>query len=124
MSWKQEAERYGQAYGVPAEFILALILAESGGNKDIVGDSGHSIGLFQLHDKGVGYGYTVEERQDPALQFKLMMPRIKAAYEQGVAMGLSGRDLAMHVGREAERPAESGVPRYGTAYDQIVAALR
>jgi soluble lytic murein transglycosylase-like protein len=104
---------------VPAEFILALIKAESNGNPRAVGDAGHSVGLFQLHDRGVGYGYTVEQRYDPALQFSLMMPRIAAAYNAGVAKGLGGRQLAMFVGQQAERPAAAAVPRYGVAYDQI-----
>jgi soluble lytic murein transglycosylase-like protein len=116
--------QYGGEAGVPPEFILALIKAESNGNPRAVGDAGHSVGLFQLHDRGVGYGYTVEQRYDPALQFQLMMPRIAAAYNAGVAKGLSGRQLAMFVGQQAERPAAAAVPRYGVAYDQITGGKR
>jgi len=122
MAWAQMAAQYGGEAGVPPEFILALIKAESNGNPRAVGDAGHSVGLFQLHDRGVGYGYTVEQRYDPALQFQLMMPRIAAAYQAGVAKGLSGRQLAMFVGQQAERPAAAAVPRYGVAYDQIMGA--
>jgi len=122
MAWAQMAAEYGGEAGVPPEFILALIKAESNGNPRAVGDAGHSVGLFQLHDRGVGYGYTVEERYDPALQFQLMMPRIAAAYNAGVAKGLSGRQLAMFVGQQAERPAAAAVPRYGVAYDQLMGA--
>ena len=122
MAWAEMAAQYGGEAGVPAEFILALIKAESNGNAQAVGDAGHSVGLFQLHDRGVGAGYTVEQRYDPALQFSLMMPRIAAAYNAGVAKGLSGRQLAMYVGQQAERPAASAVPRYGVAYDQLMGA--
>jgi hypothetical protein len=122
MAWAEMAAQYGGEAGVPPEFILALIKAESNGNARAVGDAGHSVGLFQLHDRGVGYGYTVEQRYDPALQFSLMMPRIAAAYNAGVAKGLSGRELAMFVGQQAERPAAAAVPRYGVAYDQITGA--
>jgi len=121
-AWADMAAQYGGEAGVPPEFILALIKAESNGNPRAVGDAGHSVGLFQLHDRGVGYGYTVEQRYDPALQFQLMMPRIAAAYQAGVAKGLSGRQLAMFVGQQAERPAAAAVPRYGVAYDQITGA--
>jgi len=120
MQWADMAAQQGAQYGVPPEFILTLIRAESGGNPNAVGDAGHSVGLFQLHDRGVGTGYTVEQRQDPALQFQLMMPRIAAAYNSGVAQGLSGRNLAMWIGKEAERPAAAAVPRYGVNYDAIV----
>jgi len=118
--WREMAAQYGQQHGVPPEYILALILAESGGRADAVGDGGHSVGLFQLHDRGVGTGYTVEQRQDPRLQFELMMPRIARAYQQGLARGLSGAPLAVYVGREAERPAAGAERRYGVTYQQIV----
>jgi len=117
MAWAQMAAEYGGEAGVPPEFILALIKAESNGNPRAVGDAGHSVGLFQLHDRGVGYGYTVEERYDPALQFQLMMPRIAAAYNAGVAKGLSGRQLAMFVGQQAERPAVAPELRGDAARD-------
>lgn len=51
--------------GIAAAFANAW--QESRFKADVVGDNGHSIGLFQLHDAGVGKGMSVEERQDPVL---------------------------------------------------------
>lgn len=50
--------------------VLSTIDAESGGRTDAVGDAGHSIGLFQMHDQGAGSGLTVAQRQDPDVQFR------------------------------------------------------
>jgi hypothetical protein len=121
--WADLAEKYSRSSGVPKEFFLTLIQAESGGSPTALGDAGQSVGLFQLHSRGAGAGYTVEERYSPTLQFNIMTPRIQAAYLSGRTRGLSGRDLAMWVGQQAERPAASSVPRYGTAWDQITGAV-
>jgi hypothetical protein len=120
--WRAMAEEYGRAYGVPADYILALIKTESNGNPQAIGDNGHSVGLFQLHDQGVGHGLSVEQRMDPRVQFEKMMPRIKAAYDSGRAQGLDGAQLAIHIAREAERPAEYTLPKYGDSYNAIVSA--
>lgn len=42
-----------------------MVKHESGWRYDAVGDNGHSIGLTQLHDQGLGAGMTVEQRKDP-----------------------------------------------------------
>lgn len=123
--WRPMAADYGARYGVPPEFILALIGAESGGNPRAIGDAGHSVGLFQLYAPGgVGHGLTVEQRYDPVLQFERMMPRIQRAYQAGVARGLTGRQLAIYVGKEAERPAAGAEQRYGVWYDQLTGGGR
>jgi len=46
--------------------------AESGFNPNAVGDSGASIGLFQLHERGVGSGMSAEARRDPETNAKKM----------------------------------------------------
>lgn len=119
LGWLDTAKDYGERYNVPPEYILPLIQAESGGNPQAVGDNGASVGLFQLHERGVGYGLTVEERYNPQLQFDRMMPRIKAAYDQGRARGLQGRALAEFVGGQAEVSVPESHYRYGDAYDWI-----
>lgn len=49
-----------------SRFVLAaMVEKESGWRTDAVGDGGHSVGLLQLHDQGLGAGMTVEERMDP-----------------------------------------------------------
>lgn len=50
--------------------LLSTIDAESGGRVDAVGDAGHSVGLFQMHDQGAGFGLTVAQRQNPDVQFR------------------------------------------------------
>lgn len=62
-------ERVLGGHGVPGPIIAAAIVnahAESSLNPGAVGDSGHSVGLFQLHDKGAGKGMSVAARKDPA----------------------------------------------------------
>ena len=124
LRWLNIAQQYSQKTGVPPEYFLALIQAESGGNNQAVGDGGSSVGLFQLHSRGVGYGLSVEERFDPVVQFEKMAPRIKAAYESGIAKGLQGEALAIHVGKEAERPAAGRETKYGFTYLQVTDALK
>ncbi|MFN8533832.1 MAG: lytic transglycosylase domain-containing protein [Dehalococcoidia bacterium] len=45
--------------------LAAMIEKESGWRADAVGDGGHSVGLTQLHDAGLGAGMSVDERKDP-----------------------------------------------------------
>lgn len=54
-------------YGCPDSYpvIGSMVYHESGGRPDAIGDSGHSVGLLQLHDQGLGRGMSVEERMDP-----------------------------------------------------------
>ncbi len=56
--------RIGQKYNVPPLFLKAVMLSESGGRPDAVGDQSHSVGLFQLHDQGYGTGMS-DTRFDP-----------------------------------------------------------
>jgi hypothetical protein len=56
--------RLGAKYNVPPLFLKAVMLIESGGDPGAVGDSGHSVGLFQLHDMGYGHGMG-DARFDP-----------------------------------------------------------
>lgn len=62
-----------------AKIMVAAALLESGGDTDAVGDSGHSIGLFQLHDHGLGAGLSVQQRQNPDFVTDRMEPIFAAA---------------------------------------------
>ena len=53
-------ERNG-ATGFLTKVMVAGALTESSGNTDAVGDGGHSIGIFQLHDQGLGHGMTAAQ---------------------------------------------------------------
>lgn len=47
---------------VEEEACIAVMMQESGGNPGAIGDDGHSIGLWQLHDKGAGAHMTDDDR--------------------------------------------------------------
>jgi soluble lytic murein transglycosylase-like protein len=53
--WDDLLRGLGQKYNVPWLFLKAVMLSESGGRPDAVGDAGSSVGLFQLHERGYGY---------------------------------------------------------------------
>lgn len=64
-------------------FILAAqINQESGWDPFAVGDSGHSIGLLQLHDQGQGAGMSVIERQDPATNLRVGLRAFRAHLDE------------------------------------------
>lgn len=129
LRWLPLAQAYGSRYNIPPELLLAAIQAESGGSQTAVGDRGQSIGLFQLHSRGAGAGYTVAQRYNPQLQFEIMAPRFANAYQQARARGLTGTELITEAIAYAERPAGYNVPgsasrqRYASSYQQIVAGL-
>lgn len=54
-----------ERHGLDPALVFGVVEVESSFDPNAVGDSGHSIGLGQLHDQGAGAGMTVEERQDP-----------------------------------------------------------
>lgn len=83
--------------------IAAGAKAESGFNPRAVGDNGHSVGLFQMHDAGAGAGLGAA-RYDPEVQARIMVPRYVAAYNKYKAMGYTGPQLAAWVAAEAEHP--------------------
>jgi hypothetical protein len=64
--WWRLIETYASWFGLDPYYVAAVVLAESGGNPNAVGDQGHSIGLMQLHDAGFGSGL-YDARFDPAL---------------------------------------------------------
>jgi len=53
--WDDLLRGLGKKHNVPWLFFKAVMLSESGGRPDAVGDAGQSVGLFQLHDRGYGY---------------------------------------------------------------------
>lgn len=58
------------ARGLPPEIVAGALvnaISESGLNPNAVGDSGASVGLFQLHIRGAGKGMSVAARKDPVL---------------------------------------------------------
>lgn len=87
--WDETLNRLGRRYNVPPLFLKAVMLAESGGQPDAVGDSGHSVGLFQLHDQGYGAGMG-DARYDPEVNADRAARGLAEAWHAGERAGLSG----------------------------------
>lgn len=96
--------------------LVAGALTESEGNTDAQGDGGHSWGLFQMYDQGLGAGMSVAERCDPDRAVDVMLTEYERAYGNGQAYGLTGDDLAAHAYLYAERPWQYDIA--GSAADQ------
>lgn len=105
--------------------VNATVKAESGMNPNAMGDNGHSIGLFQMHDQGAGAGMSAADRADPDKASAVMIPRFVAMYQQGKQQGLTGTDLASYVSRNVERPLGFEDPngaaarKYVSAYQEL-----
>lgn len=127
--YDQTFARYAGAQAADPQLmaiIAAGALAESGFNPRAVGDSGHSVGLFQMHDRGAGAGLG-DARYDPEVQARVMVPRYVAAYNKYRQMGYTGPQLAAWVAAEAERPLGWDNPNsaahanYRNAYARVTA---
>lgn len=94
---------------------------ESGLNPLASGDSGNSIGLFQLNKYGAGHDMTVESRQDPLTNIRTILDREVlakrgAAFRAADIAGASASTLAAIFSRDIERPAaDHGAARGATA---------
>lgn len=81
--------RLGQKHNVPPLFLKAVMLIESGGRPDAVGDGGHSVGLFQLHDQGYGHGMG-DSRFDPEANADRAARGLAEAWQAGERAGFTG----------------------------------
>lgn len=87
--WDGMLNRLGQKYNVPPLFLKAVMLSESGGRPDAIGDNGHSVGLFQLHDQGYGAGMG-DTRFDPETNADRGVRGLAEAWHAGERAGYSG----------------------------------
>ena len=87
--WDGMLNQLGQKYNVPPTFLKAVMQAESGGRPDAVGDSGHSVGLFQLHDQGYGAGMG-DSRFDPQVNAERAVRGLSEAWHAGERAGFTG----------------------------------
>lgn len=90
--WDELLNRLGEKYNVPPIFLKAVMLAESGGDPYAIGDDGHSVGLFQLHDQGYGYGMG-DLRFDPEANADRAARGLAEAWRACVAAGYTGEYL-------------------------------
>lgn len=100
--------------GLPDTATAAAIVnayAESGLDHTAEGDSGHSIGLFQLSDWGAGHGMTVQERKDPYVNVATILQREVLAgmgktFRRKASEGARVAELAAIFSRDIERPKD------------------
>jgi hypothetical protein len=108
---------------------IAAALSESGGDSDATGDNGHSIGLWQMYDQGLGAGMSVADRADPDTAAAVMVGIFNANYADALRQGYSGEQLVRYCCMYTERPY--GFPdlncpaadRYVASWRAAVAAL-
>ncbi|WP_322796775.1 transglycosylase SLT domain-containing protein [Tepidiforma sp.] len=87
--WDALLNRLGQKYNVPPLFLKAVMLIESGGRPDAIGDNGHSVGLFQLHDQGYGAGMG-DLRFDPEANADRAARGLAASWQAVTRAGYTG----------------------------------
>jgi hypothetical protein len=112
------ADRYGLTGDQKSEFAaLAIATAEqeSGLNPNAVGDSGHSVGLFQLHDQGEGAGMG-DTRYDPRTN------AAKALDVMAQTFAANPNASPGQIAAMAQRPADQA--GYANTVDQIYAGIR
>ena len=96
-------------HGIEGELAMIMAagaLAESGWDTQRRGDDGHSVGLFQLHDQGLGAGLDAAQREDPDLQVHVMAPDYRHWYAHWRAAGYTDAELAWRVCAWSERPQD------------------
>lgn len=153
------------AKGLDPKVAVATMMQESGGNESVAGDYGYhekrrrkngsfynhftsdpqrrdprsyatSVGLYQLHDMGKGYGMSIEQRQNPLLNGLKAIPgiaaNIKGGYGPGMAAarsqnpanwGAYARSVESQLPR-AEMTFEEAKKSLGPLFDQIVLILK
>ena len=79
-------------YRVPAAFLDAVMMAESGGDPAAVGDDGAAVGLFQLHEDGMGHGLG-ELRLNPELNTSIGARGLAEGWHEGLRRGIDGEEL-------------------------------
>jgi soluble lytic murein transglycosylase-like protein len=87
--WDSMLNQLGAKYNVPPLFLKAVMLIESGGDPGAIGDNGHSVGLFQLHDQGYGHGMG-DARFDPEANADRAARGLGEAWQAGQRAGYSG----------------------------------
>jgi hypothetical protein len=90
--------------------------AESALDHRAIGDSGASVGLFQLHERGGGRGMSLTDRQNPVLNAQRMVAETRAAWgntwgnyrslRDATANNASVSELAGLFAVHVERPAD------------------
>lgn len=85
-----------QQHGIPVAVLAAVMMAESGGRPNEVGDSGCSVGLYQLNAcGGLGNGMG-DSRYDPWTNASVGASALARSWRVGLSLGLSGEALVRY----------------------------
>ncbi|MGE3270441.1 MAG: LysM peptidoglycan-binding domain-containing protein [Chloroflexota bacterium] len=96
--------RHGAAADLD-KIMVAAALAESGGNTEAVGDGGHAVGLWQMHDLGLGHGMNREDRHDPDKACAAMSREFRRVFAESNVSGAPREKVAVRTYVFTERPA-------------------
>ncbi len=121
---QQLAYELGPQYGVKdlqgfTEALIAIGWGESGLDPLIIGDSGHSVGAYQLHDEGAGAGMSVEARQNPDTNIRKAISYLGPIYANSEGQGQPWETRLQRMISEGQRPANPA-----GAYEAAMAAKR
>lgn len=105
----------GDQYGIPAWVWYPIVMLESGGKPEVIGDGGTSYGLLQIHAPAHP-SFKVANYTDPNYQADFYFPELRRVLDQGIKKGLDGLDLVLYVERYGQRPkwtpaVETGITR-------------
>lgn len=94
--------------GIDPALAVATSLIETGGTFDnkIVGDNGHSIGLFQLNDKGEGYNVPLATKEDPRQNAEIALGVMSQYLNNATDFNADGTISGGEIAASAQRPAD------------------
>lgn len=94
--------------GIDPALAVATAYIETGGTFDnkIVGDNGHSIGLFQLNDQGEGYNIPLAAKEDPRQNAEIALGVMSQYLNKATDFNGDGTISGGEVAASAQRPAD------------------
>lgn len=112
-------------YGMDPRVTLALAGAESNYGRNIVGDNGSSVGIFQLNEAGMGSGMSFEERATPEINTERFLsdPRVRQLYDAIIGGGGLTPSTVSEFGGRAEVSKPEYWQRYGQEFQQILSIV-
>ncbi len=85
-----------RALGVPEDFVIGTIVAESTGIRDAIGDGGVAHGIYQVHTPYLkDYGMKTDVRMDPIAATTAIMPSFKQIVDKAGGDWALGRIMYM-----------------------------
>lgn len=107
-SWYPGVKAVFDEKHVPEYVWEPIMMAESGGNPNAMGDNGASYGLFQLYTRGgQGNGYSAQQLLDPVTNARIAAPYISAAWNVVSVMNYAPEKAAGEVSARSGHPSGS-----------------